>query len=82
MIGFVTGSTRLRAADGTATDMVGVFVPTNHLYVGDFVLVRAGDVVRTEMSVRDGIEAVVSVGMSLPKALTDLTPQAVAGGRA
>lgn len=76
MIGFVTGATRLRPSDGVSapTDMLVVFVPTNHLYVGDCVLVRAADVVRTELSVRDGIEAVVSVGMSLPKALTELAP--------
>ena len=79
MIGFVTGATCLRPADGgPPVDLLVVFVPTNHLYVGDSVLVRAGDVVRTELSVRDGIEAVVSVGMSLPKALTHLPPS---GGR-
>ena len=79
MIGFVTGGTCLRFPDGVTSELVGVFVPTNHLYVGDFVLVRAEDVVRTEMSVSAGIECCVSAGMSLPKALTHLNAPVEAG---
>lgn len=79
MIGFVTGGTRLHSPDGVTSELVGIFVPTNHLYVGDFVLVRAEDVVRTEMSVSAGIEVVVSVGLSMPKALTHLNAAAAAG---
>jgi len=42
MIGFVTGASSLRPADGGAPiDLLVVFVPTNHLYVGDSVLVKA-----------------------------------------
>lgn len=32
-----------------------VYVPTNHLYIGDIFLVNAKDVIRPNLSVREGI---------------------------
>jgi hypothetical protein len=32
-----------------------VYVPTNHLYIGDIFLVTAKDVIRPNLSVREGI---------------------------
>ena len=67
------------APSTTTLDLVSVFVPTNHVYVGDVFLVPAADVVRTEMGVREGIELIVSVGMALPRRLTALPPPRAAG---
>jgi len=35
--------------------MYCVYVPTNHLYIGDIFLVSSSDVIRPNMSVREGI---------------------------
>lgn len=32
-----------------------VYVPTNHLYIGDIFLVNSNDVIRPNLSVREGI---------------------------
>lgn len=32
-----------------------VYVPTNHLYIGDIFLVNAKDIIRPNLSVREGI---------------------------
>ncbi|PNY04875.1 Cov1 [Trifolium pratense] len=49
-----------------------VYVPTNHLYIGDIFLVNTKDVLRPNLSVREGIEIVVSGGMSMPQVLSTL----------
>ncbi|KAF7819804.1 protein LIKE COV 1-like [Senna tora] len=49
-----------------------VYVPTNHLYIGDIFLVNTKDVIRPNLSVREGIEIVVSGGMSMPQILSTL----------
>ncbi|GBF98877.1 hypothetical protein Rsub_11481 [Raphidocelis subcapitata] len=51
-----------------------VYVPTNHVYVGDIYLLEDKDCLRTSMSVREGLEAVVSVGTALPPALQAIQP--------
>jgi uncharacterized membrane protein len=78
MLGFVTGSTTLKqAAPGAGEDvpLLSIFAPTNHAYVGDTFLLPAANVTRTTLSVRDGLEALVSCGMGLPRSIT-----AVGGG--
>ncbi|XP_027923206.1 protein LIKE COV 1-like [Vigna unguiculata] len=47
-----------------------VYVPTNHLYIGDIFLVSTADIIRPNLSVREGIEIVVSGGMSMPQILS------------
>ncbi|KAG6491497.1 hypothetical protein ZIOFF_046429 [Zingiber officinale] len=49
-----------------------VYVPTNHLYIGDIFLVNTIDVIRPNLSVSEGIEIVVSGGMSMPQILSSL----------
>jgi len=85
MLGFVTGTTTLKQTGGVgggvdgggALDipLVSVFAPTNHAYVGDTFLLPASSLTRTTLSVRDGLEALVSCGMGLPRSIT-----AVSGG--
>jgi hypothetical protein len=36
-----------------------VYVPTNHLYIGDMFLITSSDVIRPNLSVREGIGMVV-----------------------
>ncbi|CAL5360558.1 unnamed protein product [Camellia sinensis] len=40
---------------GSDEELCCVYVPTNHLYIGDILLVNAKDVIRPNLSVREGI---------------------------
>ncbi|GAB2225276.1 hypothetical protein Droror1_Dr00006067 [Drosera rotundifolia] len=72
--GFITSSVTLQNYAGDE-DLCCVYVPTNHLYIGDIFLVNSKDVIRPNLSVREGIEIVVSGGMSMPQFLSTLEPQ-------
>ena len=62
---FITGQTLLQLPDGDL-ELFAVYVPTNHIYVGDIFLMGAKDIIRNNLSVREGIEIIVSVGMAVP----------------
>lgn len=64
--GFVTGSFKLTLKDGVTHDVLTVYVPTNHLYVGDVVILPVADVVETDLSVEDGVSLLLSAGASAP----------------
>ena len=65
--GFLTGDVRV---EGTKPDaLVSVYVPTNHLYLGDIVLVPRDSVVSTGLSVEDGIRIILSAGTAAPPRL-------------
>lgn len=53
-------------------DLVAVYASSNHLVFGDVFLVPRSEVIRTSLSVREGIEAIVSMGMALPRELVAL----------
>jgi len=65
--GFLTGSFVLREKDGRERALCTVYVPTNHLYVGDVVVLPAEDVIQTDLSVEDGISLMLSAGTSVPQ---------------
>ncbi|KAH8505267.1 hypothetical protein H0E87_012496 [Populus deltoides] len=69
--GFITSSVILQNYSGEE-ELCCVYVPTNHLYIGDIFLVNTKDVIRPNLSVREGIEIVVSGGMSMPQILSTL----------
>ncbi|KAJ6810184.1 protein LIKE COV 1-like [Iris pallida] len=67
--GFITSSVILQSYSGEE-ELCCVYVPTNHLYIGDVFLINSNDVIRPNLSVREGIEIVVSGGMSMPQILS------------
>lgn len=67
-LGFITGRTLLRCKDGDFS-LNCVYVPTNHVYVGDVFYLKDDDVMHTNLSVREGLEVIVSVGMAMPATL-------------
>ncbi|XP_044464973.1 protein LIKE COV 1-like [Mangifera indica] len=69
--GFITSSVVLQNYSGEE-ELCCVYVPTNHLYIGDIFLINTKDVIRPNLSVREGIEIVVSGGMSMPQILSSL----------
>lgn len=69
--GFVTGTFTLKRTDDSTYALHTVYVPTNHLYVGDVVVVPVEDVIDTDLSVEDGVSLVLSAGASIPKAVSE-----------
>lgn len=72
--GFLTGSFTLKRADGTVQSLCTVYVPTNHLYVGDVVVLPAEDVIETDLSVEDGISVILSAGVAVPASIGEARP--------
>jgi uncharacterized membrane protein len=64
--GFLTGTFVLERRDGSRHELCTVYIPTNHLYVGDVVVLPASDVIETDLSVEDGISLLLSAGASVP----------------
>jgi uncharacterized membrane protein len=75
--GFLTGTFALRQDDGSERRLHTVYVPTNHLYVGDIVVLPAEDIVETDLSVEDGVSLILSAGSSAPAVVAGraLTPR-------
>jgi uncharacterized membrane protein len=69
--GFLTGRFTLNRKDGTSYEVCTVYVPTNHLYVGDVVVLPAEDVIDTDLSVEDGVSLILSAGSSVPNVLNE-----------
>jgi uncharacterized membrane protein len=65
--GFLTGSFTLARRDGTEQQVCTVYVPTNHLYVGDVVVLPTSDVIETDLSVEEGVSLMLSAGASVPR---------------
>mmetsp|Transcript_21165 Transcript_21165/g.53248 ORF Transcript_21165/g.53248 Transcript_21165/m.53248 type:complete len:261 (+) Transcript_21165:214-996(+) len=68
---FVTGETLLQRMS-EEMKLYSVYVPTNHVYIGDVFLLQEADIIRTNISVREGLEIVVSIGMAIPSNLVEL----------
>nr|AFK36252.1 unknown [Lotus japonicus] len=67
--GFIT-STVILQKENEDEELCSVFVPTNHLYIGDILLVNSKDVIRPNLSIREGIEIIVSGGMTMPQLIS------------
>ncbi|KAI4313674.1 hypothetical protein L6164_026633 [Bauhinia variegata] len=74
-IGFITSTVMLQRSTDEE-ELCCVYVPTNHLYLGDIFLISSNDVLRPNLSVREGIEIVISGGMSIPQILTTIDARA------
>ncbi|MCJ7831707.1 MAG: DUF502 domain-containing protein [Dehalococcoidia bacterium] len=72
--GFLTGEVALQREDGGTEPLVAVYVPTNHLYLGDITLVRREDIIRTRLTIPQGIQIVLSGGISIPQILRQKPP--------
>ncbi|WCJ30197.1 hypothetical protein M5689_011770 [Euphorbia peplus] len=72
-LGFITSSVILQRSIGDE-ELCCVYVPTNHLYVGDVFLISAKDIMRPNLSVREGIEIIISGGVSVPQIMTITEP--------
>ena len=73
--GFLTGEVALQRVSGESEPLVAVYVPTNHLYLGDILLVRRDDIILTRLTVPQGIQIVLSGGISIPQVLRQQLPE-------
>jgi len=53
-LAFITSTVTLQSNLGEE-ELYSVYVPTNHLYLGDIFLVSSRDIMRPNLSVREGI---------------------------
>ncbi|MFQ5830079.1 MAG: DUF502 domain-containing protein [Candidatus Methylomirabilia bacterium] len=70
--GFVTGEVLVEGEDGKR-EMVIVFVPTNHLYLGDVILLPREEVISTGLPVEEGVRIILSAGSATPARLPRTT---------
>jgi uncharacterized membrane protein len=68
MIGFLTKEFTLDRSSGKEA-LVAVYVPTNHLYLGDVAIYPRTSVFFPDISVEDGVRMFLTGGMSLPDRL-------------
>jgi uncharacterized membrane protein len=65
VLGFLTREFAIEQGRGPEVRLA-VYVPTNHLYLGDIVVCEPGQVVYPDISVEDGIKIFLTGGMALP----------------
>ena len=69
--GFLTGEFALIKPDGTRREMASVYVPSNHLYLGTIQIVERTRIIRTSMTLQDGITFTLSAGASAKGAVRE-----------
>jgi uncharacterized membrane protein len=72
VLGFLTREFTVDRGRGPEP-FVAVYVPTNHLYLGDVLVFAAGEVQYPEISVEQGIRIFLTGGMALPAAVRSRT---------
>jgi uncharacterized membrane protein len=72
--GFLTGEVALQRGSGETEALVAVYVPTNHLYLGDILLFRREDIIHTRLTIPQGIQIVLSGGITIPQILRQKLP--------
>lgn len=67
-VGFVTREVCLER-EGASARLACVYVPTNHMYIGDYILVPTAQVMSIPLSLQEGVQCAISAGASLPDIL-------------
>lgn len=65
VLGFLTREFTADRGNGPEP-LIAVFIPTNHLYLGDLVICERDRAMFPDISVEDGIRIFLTVGMALP----------------
>ncbi|MBI4687974.1 MAG: DUF502 domain-containing protein [Nitrospirae bacterium] len=69
--GFLTKECCIRHTGESEICLKAVYIPTNHLYLGEIALFKAEDVIYPKLSVDDGIKIILSGGIATPDYLTE-----------
>ena len=75
-IGFVTNKVTIERADGHREELASVYVPTNHIYIGDTILVPMSKLLETHMTLQEGVQCLLSAGATIPKLIKSGTGSA------
>jgi uncharacterized membrane protein len=78
VLGFLTKEFSVESA-GKVESLVAIFVPTNHLYLGDIVICSREDAFFPDISVEEGIRVFLTGGMTLPMRLKQDVSDKVTG---
>ncbi len=78
VLGFLTKEFSVESA-GKVESLVAIFVPTNHLYLGDIVICPREDAFFPDISVEEGIRVFLTGGMTLPARLEQDVSDKVTG---
>jgi uncharacterized membrane protein len=68
ILGFLTKELSIQSASGPES-LIAVYVPTNHLYLGEVVICRREDAFFPDLTVEEGIRVFLTGGMTLPTQL-------------
>jgi uncharacterized membrane protein len=63
--GFLTNECEVRTEDGQR-GLKSVFIPTNHLYLGDIALLDDDSIIYTHIPIEEGIKIILSGGIATP----------------
>ena len=67
LLGFLTREFQVPGVGGApAEELAAVYIPTNHLYLGDVLIVRASELRYPDLTVEQGIRVFLTGGMALP----------------
>ena len=78
ILGFLTKEFSIQSA-GQTESLIAVYVPTNHLYLGDVVICRRESAFFPDLSVEEGIRVFLTGGMTLPAQIADRSTDNVTG---
>ncbi len=70
VLGFLTRELTVPDSAGVVHAWVAVYVPTNHLYLGDVLLYRQERVRYPDLTVEEGVRIFLTGGMALPATMT------------
>ena len=76
-LGFLTREFTAEGAQGRA-EMIAVYVPTNHLYLGDIIICERAAVSFPDITVEEGLRIFLTGGMALPVTVRNAEPDAPA----
>jgi uncharacterized membrane protein len=78
VMGFLTREFTVASA-GSARQLVAVYVPTNHLYLGDVRIFNRDRLLFPDLSVEEGVRIFLTGGMALPGRVEGRAPSGPAG---
>ncbi len=67
--GFLTKECMIKNDSGREECYMSVYIPTNHLYLGDIGLFRKEEVIITDITIEEGIRIVLSAGIAAPSVI-------------
>jgi uncharacterized membrane protein len=70
VMGFLTREFQVEDPSGASRPMAAVYVPTNHLYLGDIFIHPRDRLQFPDLTVEDGIRIFLTGGMALPPRVT------------